>query len=90
MDEQDAWLRLIRIPGLHGGSLAPWLDRFGGASRLLEAGAEAWQAAGIAPALRQRLGAARSASVDADRQWLLESGRHFVTFRDARFPALLA
>ena len=91
------WLALIRVPGLGPGRARRLLERFGEPAAVLDAGVPAWQAAGLSEALCKGLAQPDWAGVDLDLAWLAESvsaapaaARSLITFRDPRFPPLLA
>ena len=93
-EELRGWLALIRVPGLGPGRARRLLERFGEPAAVLDAGVRAWQAAGLSEALCKGLAQPDWAGVDLDLAWLAESApaaaRSLITFRDPRFPPLLA
>lgn len=88
-DERDAWLRLIRAPGLGVQALHGLLDRFGRASAIVERVVRDASAALAPAAARDWLIRPDQAALDADRRWLSESGHHLLTWMDDDYPALL-
>ena len=97
--ELRGWLALIRVPGLGPGRARRLLERFGEPAAVLDAGIPAWRAAGLSEPLCQALTQPDWAGVDLDLAWLAQSGaagqpaapaRSLISFRDPRFPPLLA
>ena len=104
--ELRGWLALIRVPGLGPGRARRLLERFGEPAAVLDAGVPAWRGAGLSEPLCQALAQPDWAGVDLDLAWLAQSGpasgaagpagesaappRSLITFRDPRFPPLLA
>jgi len=88
------WLALIRVPGLGLGRARRLLERFGEPAAVLEAGVSAWRGAGLSEPLCKALAEPDWAGVDLDLAWLAATAppatRSLVTFRDPRFPPLLA
>ncbi len=90
MDELHAWLALASVPGLHSGSLQSLFTRFGSAASILDAQQSSLEAAGVKPAVAQRIVAARAASVGAALKWLEKDSHSFIAWGSERYPALLA
>jgi len=88
MDEQCAYLILLRAPALSGAQLFELLTQHGSAVALLKAGPTAWRGQ-LAPTTCEFLAAAQVELVDADRRWLDADGHHLVTLNDSTYPALL-
>lgn len=84
----DAWLILLRAPGLGAATLRELLLRHGDAPAALAA-ARRGEHARIDAGCRDWLQAPAQATLAADRDWLAASGHSLLTFDDADFPALL-
>jgi DNA processing protein len=89
-DTTDAWLRLIRAPGLGGTRIRQLLAQFGSAQSATGANAAQLRAAGAPEATIQWLAAPDLDALAADRAWLDASpDHHLLTCDSADFPALL-
>lgn len=89
-DERDAWLILIRAPGLGARIVREALQRDGSASQVLaRLRRESTATSGIDEAARAALANPDSAALDGDRRWLDQPGQHLLTWLDADYPALL-
>lgn len=89
-DAIDAWLRLIRAPGLGGTRIRHLLSRFGSAPAVANANAAQLRAAGAPEISVQWLAAPDHDALAADRAWLDGSpDHHLLTCDSVDFPALL-
>ena len=91
-DEIADWLRLTEAPGIGPVAVRKLLERFGLPDAVLSAGRE--QLVRLLPsttvdALRSAPSAELDALIERTRAWTRESGHHFVTLADARYPAAL-
>lgn len=86
--ELDAWLRLIRAPGLGAHALREWLERHGSAET---AERELRRSTGndVPSAARSWLATPDEALIVADRAWLTVPDQHLITWFDDDYPALL-
>jgi DNA processing protein len=75
MDELEAWLILMRAPGIHAGSLRKLLQDVPSVCELARA---------------SRLRTPDPASIAADLRWLAQPDHHFLPLDSPRYPALLA
>lgn len=88
-DARDAWLRVIRAPGLGGVRIRQLLDRFGSIQSAAGASGAQLKAAGAPAAAIDWLAEPDAALLAADHAWLDASGHHLLTCDSADFPALL-
>ncbi len=88
-DTLDAWLRLIRAPGLGGVRIRQLLAHFGSIQAVAAANAAQLKAAGVAEAAVNWLVDPDLNVLKADRRWLDRPGHHLLTFDHADFPELL-
>ena len=88
-DTLDAWLRLIRAPGLGGVRIRQLLAHFGSIQAVAAANAAQLKAAGVAEAAVNWLVDPDMDALKADRRWLDLPGHHLLTFDHADFPELL-
>lgn len=89
-DCTDAWLRLLRAPGLGARTLHRLLGRFGDAPTLLAEILAHGRALEVDERARAWLAAPDGARLDADRAWLQQPGHRLLTCTDPDWPALLA
>ncbi len=91
MTEGDAaWLRLHLTKGLGRAGLMQLMATFGDAKEILAAGPQAWQRAGIRPAVAQALPAADDAALLRARQSLERCGARILPWCDREnYPELL-
>jgi DNA processing protein len=83
------WLTLIRVPGLHTGTLAKLRAQFGSIDAALSADLPALTTAGLTEKAAQRLLKPDTASINADRRWLDQPHRTLVTYDSPLYPPLL-
>lgn len=89
-DEREAWLTLIRAPGLGARIVRQVLDSEGCArDALLRLRRAPASESGIADATRAALLDPDRNAIDSDRHWLDQPGQHLLTLLDADYPALL-
>lgn len=84
----DAWLRLIRAPGLGARNLRALLEQHGDILAVEQA---ALRQAGVLKleAAADWLRGGDNAELEADRAWLSQPGHHLLTWQDDDYPALL-
>lgn len=88
-DSRDAWLRVIRAPGLGGVRTRQLLERFGSIRAVAGAHAAQLKAAGAPAAAIDWLAEPDTECLATDRAWLDMPGRHLLTCDSPDFPALL-
>lgn len=88
-DARDAWLRVIRAPGLGGVRIRQLLERFGSIQAVAGANGAQLKAAGAPLAAIEWLTAPDAGVLAADRAWLDQPDHHLLTCDSADFPALL-
>lgn len=88
-DTLDAWLRIIRAPGLGGVRVRQLLKHFGSIRAVVDANASQLKAAGVAEAAIDWLSDPDREALAADRRWLELPGQHLLTCDHADFPELL-
>lgn len=88
-DSIEAWLRVIRAPGLGGVRIRQLLERFGSIQAIAGANASQLRAAEVPAAAIDWLANPESGRLAADRAWLAESGHHLITCDSSDFPELL-
>ncbi len=86
---RDAWLILLRAPGLGAAALRTLLERHGDAPAALAAARRGELPRVVEPACQDWLRAPDPDRIAADRAWLALPGHALVTCLDADFPALL-
>ncbi len=86
----QAWLTLVRAPGLGGVRIRQLLERFGSAEAAVAAGASGWRSAGLPVATIDWLRTGDPDAVAADLQWLASAKHHLLTIDSEDFPPLLA
>jgi DNA processing protein len=89
-EDWDAWLRLLRAPGIGPVSFGKLLQRFGTPQQALRADRQALEALGIKRPAIDWLRQADARQLEADRAWLSGPDNHLVTRHDPDYPALLA
>jgi len=84
----DAWLTLLRTPGLGPATCRTLCERYGNATHILQAlrGAEGIT---LSAAARAWLAQPDASLLAQDRAWLDVQNHHLVTWNDNDFPALL-
>lgn len=87
--ELDAWLILIRAPGVGSVGLRKALLRHGSASGALAA-MQRGTLEGANPETREWAQRPDMDRIAADRDWVEQPNHHFITCQDVDFPALLA
>lgn len=94
MDELNAWLTLMRAPGLCAGSLRELLKPHSSVVELLRASPAALQASGASLSLIAKLTkwlcAFDTKSLEQDLRWLDHPAHHFLPIDSPRYPTLLA
>ncbi len=88
-DRLDAWLRVIRAPGLGAVRIRQLLDEFGSIRALADADAARLRAASVPQAAIDWLAEPDPARLADDRVWLEQPGHHLLACDGADFPALL-
>ena len=88
-DAIDAWLRVIRAPGLGSARIRQLLEHFGSITAVASASGSQLRAAGAPDAAIQWLAAPDRERLAADRAWLDAPDHHLLTCDSADFPALL-
>lgn len=88
-DTLDAWLRVIRAPGLGGVRIRQLLAHFGSIRAVVGAPASALKAAGVGEAAIAWLDDPDREALAADRRWLERPDQHLLTCDHADFPELL-
>lgn len=87
--ERDAWLRLLRAPGLGAQALRPLIERHRSAAAALDDALRHGASLGLPQAARDSLARPDQARLDADRHWLGQPRHHLLTWLDDDYPALL-
>lgn len=88
-DERDAWLILIRAPGLGARIVRERLQSEGSAvGALLRLRGES-ATSGVGEATRAALRDPDREAIECDHAWLEQPGHHLLTWLDADYPALL-
>lgn len=85
----QAWMALIRAPGIGPATAARLLDFFHGPEALLAAGSRGWRSAGLDAELHAGLANPDAAQIEKDLEWLSAAGRRLITCQDDDYPALL-
>lgn len=88
-EEREAWLRLIRAPGLGAHALRELLDRFGSGSAVIDRIGHDAALSTVPAATRDWLRRPDETVLASDRDWLAQAGHHLLTWLDADYPALL-
>lgn len=91
--ELEAWLGLLRLPGLGPTGLVRLIEAHGSAQAARSAGLSSWRALGLSDAALQSLQTvpgSEASLVAADLAWLAGApDRHFVHWNHPAYPALL-
>lgn len=87
--EREAWLRLIRAPGIGPVAARGLVEAFGDAASALNAGPAAWRASGLDARQCEGLSQTGAEAIAADLCWLETDRRHLVTCKDPAYPAAL-
>lgn len=87
--ETDAWLVLLRAPGLGSARLRAWVTRAGSAAVALAGLERLRQEFALGEEALAWLRSPDRARIAADRRWLEEDGQHLLTWQDADYPPLL-
>ncbi|HEY6985010.1 MAG TPA: DNA-processing protein DprA [Rhodanobacteraceae bacterium] len=85
--EIEAWLILLRAPGLGASRLRELIERHGGASHALDAARRSNAASDAA--CREWLRTPSRVRIEQDLAWLEHDTHSFVTFEQSDYPALL-
>lgn len=88
--ELDAWLALLRVPGLGALGIGALIERLGSPEAAFDASDEALAACGLRVGARAALRKSDWNSIRPDLDWLDAPGHHCITMRDAAYPRLLA
>ncbi len=88
-DAIDAWLRVIRAPGLGGGRIRQLLDQFGSIEAVAGADPAQLRHEGVPEPALAWLAEPDAQRLAADRDWLAAPGHHLIRCDGADFPALL-
>ncbi len=87
--ERQAWLRLLRAPGLGAQSLRELFDRFASAQTAVAEASRHGTSLGLPQAARDWLASPDPAVLRADQDWLSRPEHHLLTWLDADYPAML-
>jgi DNA processing protein len=90
MDELNAWLTLMRVPGLHAGTLQQLLQHVSSVGALTRASPATLQAIGASTGAIKWLSAPDAEILERDRRWLEQPARHFLPIGSPQYPTLLA
>jgi DNA processing protein len=90
MDELDAWLVLVRVPGMHADQLTLLCSRFGSVSDITAASIADLADANLSANAITQLASFDPAQVERDRSWTDAPGNAFIPWGSPRYPALLA
>ncbi|HET6545636.1 MAG TPA: DNA-processing protein DprA [Rhodanobacteraceae bacterium] len=85
----DAWLILLRAPGLGPTAVRALIERHGGADAALAAARSGDLPATLEPSGRAWIKAPDAGLLAADRDWLAGTGHRLLTWDEADFPPLL-
>ncbi len=85
----EAWLRLLRAPGVGPVSFARLLQVFGEPEAVLAASADRLREAGLKPAALDWLRNPDRALLEKDMQWVSAPGHQLLSIRDEAYPTLL-
>lgn len=85
----DAWLRVIRAPGLGSTRIRELLSQFGSIRALADASAAQLRGARVPTAAMAWLSQPDMALLEADRAWLSAPDHHLLSCDSSDFPALL-
>lgn len=88
MDEQDAWLILLRAPALTAEQTIELLVRTGSAVDIFKAGVDVWLEAGLSERTCRYLHRPPPPPA-SDRRWLDHPDHHLLTLHDPSYPSLL-
>ncbi len=86
---QDAWLRLIRAPGLGGTRIRQLLEHLGSAEAAASASAAQLRKFGLPGGAIDWLQSPGEALLASDHDWLSQPSRHLLTCDSPDFPTLL-
>mgnify|MGYP000328695753 CR=1 FL=1 len=86
----QAWLTLLRAPGLGGARIRALIERFGSVEAALDAGPAGWRGAGLPAASISWLRKVDAAAIAADCDWLGAPNHYLVCIDGEDFPPLLA
>jgi DNA processing protein len=89
-EDQAAWLRLARVPGVDVSMVKQWVSAAGGAAQLCSASARRLTELAIPEAARASLGALGTLDIGRDRAWLEAPDHHLVPCTCSSYPPLLA
>jgi DNA processing protein len=88
-DEIEAWLILLRAPGIGPATLRGWIERHGNAIAALAVVRRDVAARALDGATREWLRAPDAQAIAADLDWLAAPGRVLLAFVEDDFPSLL-
>ncbi len=89
-DAAQAWLTLLRAPGLGGARIGALIERFGSAEAALAAGPTGWRSVGLPGASIDWLKHGDPAAIAADLTWLAGPQHYLLTADGEDYPPLLA
>jgi DNA processing protein len=89
MDSDEAWLSLIRAPGLGSAGIIALLERHGSAAAIVGASRAALTADGLDDRTCEGLSSPDRARLGQDLAWLADARHHLVTIDSPGYPALL-
>lgn len=87
--DHRAWLTLLRIPGVGAAGLRTLLQQAGSADAALRLPVSALRALKLPEAALAWLARPDAARIEADLDWLAQSGHHLLTWDRPDYPALL-
>ena len=90
MDELTAWLTLIRVPGIHAGTLRRLLQHFPSIEAIASASPASLRACGASVSMIERLSRPDRDWLARDRRWLDQPLHHFLPINSPKYPLLLA
>lgn len=90
MDELNAWLTLMRVPGLHAGTLRQLLERQPSVTSLVRASPATLRAIGASAGMIDWLRSPHPELLAQDLRWLDHPAHHFLPLASPKYPTLLA
>ncbi len=88
-DPAEAWLRLLRAPGVGPVIYSRLLERFTGPSEVIAAPRATLEAVGLKASAIDWLRQPDEALLGRDLAWVAEPGHHLLNLHDSAYPALL-
>lgn len=89
MSEIEAWLKLLRQPGVGPKATNKLLSYFGNASDAVSASASEWRKAGLNEAQLRSKAEGWEPDIRSDLQWQEQTNHHILHVRDSRYPKQL-